>query len=74
MNEVRYKPIGIIHSPFRKPQSVPIQSVASNGTEGTVEIAREYVEGLKDIEGFSHIILIYHFHLSKDYSLIVKPY
>ena len=74
MNEVRYKPIGIVHSPFRKSQSVPIQSVASKGIEGSVEVAREYVEGLKDIEGFSHIILIYHFHLSKDYSLIVKPY
>jgi tRNA-Thr(GGU) m(6)t(6)A37 methyltransferase TsaA len=74
MNEIRYKPIGIIHSPLRKSQSVPIQSVASKGIEGSVEVAREYVEGLKDIEGFSHIILIYHFHLSKDYSLIVKPY
>jgi len=74
MNEVRYKPIGIVHSPFRKPQNVPIQSVASKGIKGSVELAREYVEGLKDIEGFSHIILIYHFHLSKDYSLIVKPY
>ncbi len=74
MKEIRYKPIGIIHSPLRKSQSVPIQSVASKGIEGSVEVAREYVEGLKDIEGFSHIILIYHFHLSKDYSLIVKPY
>lgn len=74
MNEVRYKLIGIVHSPFRKPQNVPIQSVASKGIKGSVEIAREYVEGLKDIEGFSHIILIYHFHLSRDYSLIVKPY
>jgi tRNA-Thr(GGU) m(6)t(6)A37 methyltransferase TsaA len=74
MNEIRYKPIGIIHSPLRKSQSVPIQSVASKGIEGSVEVAREYVEGLKDIEGFSHIILIYHFHLSRDSSLIVKPY
>ena len=74
MNEVRYKPIGIVHSTFKKPQNVPIQSVASKGIKGRVELAREYVEGLKDIEGFSHIILIYHFHLSGDYSLIVKPY
>jgi tRNA-Thr(GGU) m(6)t(6)A37 methyltransferase TsaA len=74
MNEVRYTPIGIVHSPFRKPQHVPIQSVASKATKGSVEIAREYVEGLKDLAGFSHIILIYHCHLSKPYSLIVKPY
>jgi tRNA-Thr(GGU) m(6)t(6)A37 methyltransferase TsaA len=64
----------IVHSPFTKPQNVPIQSVASKGIKGSVELAREYIEGLKDIEGFSHIILIYHFHLSRDYSLIVKPY
>ena len=74
MNEVRYKPIGIVHSPFKKPQNVPIQSVASKGIKGSVELAREYVEGLKDLEGFSHIILICHFHLSKPYSLLVKPY
>jgi len=74
MNEVRYKPIGIVHSQFKKPQNVPIQSVASKGIKGSVEVDREYAEGLKDIEGFSHIILIYHFHLSKAYSLIVEPY
>jgi len=74
MKEVRYKPIGIVHSPFRKPQNVPIQSVASKGIKGSVEVAREYVKGLKDIEEFSHIILIYHFHLSRPYSLLVKPY
>ena len=74
MNEVRYKPIGIVHSPFVKPQNIPIQSVASEDTKGSIEVAREYVEGLKDLEGFSHIILIYHFHLSNHYSLTVKPY
>ena len=74
MNELRYKPIGIIHSPFKQPHGTPIQPAGAQDIEGTVEIASEYVEGLKDIEGFSHIILIYHFHLSKGYSLAVKPY
>jgi tRNA-Thr(GGU) m(6)t(6)A37 methyltransferase TsaA len=37
-------------------------------------IEPEYVDGLRDIEGFSHIILIYHFHLSKGFSLVVKPF
>ena len=74
MIEVRYKPIGIVHSPFKKPQNVPIQSVASRGIKGSIELAPEYVEGLKDLEGFSHIFLICHFHQSKPYSLLVKPY
>ena len=74
MNEVRYEPIGVVHSPFKKPQNVPIQAVASKGIKGSVELAREYVEGLKDLDGFSHVILLCHFHRSKPYSLLVKPY
>lgn len=74
MNEVKYKPIGVVRTPFAKPQNVPIQSIASKGVKGSIEIAREYVEGLKDLEDFSHIILIYHCHLSNSYSLAVKPF
>jgi tRNA-Thr(GGU) m(6)t(6)A37 methyltransferase TsaA len=74
MNEIKYKPIGIIHSPFKEPKGTPIQPAAAKGINGIVEIFPEYVEGLGDIEGFSHIILLYHFHLSKGAALIVKPY
>ena len=74
MNEIKYKPIGVIHSPFKKPQGTPIQPAGAQDIEGTVEIAPEYADGLKDIEGFSHIILVYHFHLSNGYLLKVKPY
>jgi len=74
MSEVRYKPIGVVHSPFKVPQDVPIQSVAAEGVMGSVEVAREYVEGLRDVEGFSHLILIYHCHLAQDYSLLVRPF
>jgi tRNA-Thr(GGU) m(6)t(6)A37 methyltransferase TsaA len=69
-----YKPIGAIHSPFKEPRDAPIQSACATDIEGTVEIFPEYSEGLADLEGFSHIILIYHFHLSKGHSLRVKPY
>ncbi|MCD6131504.1 MAG: tRNA (N6-threonylcarbamoyladenosine(37)-N6)-methyltransferase TrmO, partial [Candidatus Hydrothermae bacterium] len=74
MNEIKYIPIGIIHTPFREPKGTPIQPAAARGVCGTVEIYLEYIEGLKDLEGFSHIILIYHFHLSKGVSLKVKPF
>jgi len=74
MTEIRYKPIGVIHSPFKEPQGTPIQPAGAKGINGTVEIFPEYAEGLKDIEGFSHIILIYHFHLSGGALLKVKPY
>ena len=74
MNEIRYKPIGTIHSPFKEPHDTPIQPAFAKEAEGTVEIFPEYAEGLTDLEGFSHIILLYHFHLSKEFSLMVKPY
>ena len=74
MNEIRYRPIGIIHSPFKKPRGIPIQPTAAKGIDGTVEVFPEYAEGLKDVQGFSHIILIYHFHLSQKPSLKVKPF
>ena len=74
INMYRVKPIGFIHSPFREPKDIPIQSSAARDIEGTVEVYEEYMEGLKDLDGFSHIILIYYFHLSKRYSLKVKPF
>jgi tRNA-Thr(GGU) m(6)t(6)A37 methyltransferase TsaA len=74
MTEIKYKPIGVIHSPFKEPKGTPIQPAGAKGINGTVEIFPEYAEGLKDIEGFSHIILLYHFHLSKGPALIAKPY
>ena len=72
--KITYRPIGIIHSPFKEPKGTPIQPNAAKGIEGMIEVFPQYEKGLKDIEGFSHIILIYHFHLSKTYSLEVKPY
>ena len=74
MNEIKYKPIGVIHSPLKEPKGTPIQPAAAKGINGIVEVFPENTEGLKDIEGFSHIILLYHFHLSKGSALIAKPY
>ncbi|HXZ98461.1 MAG TPA: tRNA (N6-threonylcarbamoyladenosine(37)-N6)-methyltransferase TrmO [Candidatus Acidoferrum sp.] len=69
-----FRPIGVIHSPLKEGVGAPIQSVAARDVEGVVELFPQYAEGLRDIEGFSHIILIYHFHLSGKSSLIVRPY
>jgi len=74
LHEIKYTPIGLIHSPFKEPKGVPIQGTAAGGEEGIVEVFPQYTEGLIDLEGFSHIILIYHFHLSRKFSLKVKPY
>lgn len=71
---IHYKPIGIVHSPFKEAKGTPIQSVAAQEILGSIEVTPEYIEGLKDIEGFSHLILLYHFHLVKESSLLVKPF
>jgi len=74
MPEMNYRPIGVIHSPFDKPKGVPIQPEAAKGVEGTVEVFAEYAEGLLHVDGFSHLMLVYHFHLSKSASLHVTPF
>jgi tRNA-Thr(GGU) m(6)t(6)A37 methyltransferase TsaA len=74
MSAIAYRPIGVVHSPFKEPFGAPIQSVAARDVEGVVELFPQYAKGLRDIEGFSHLILIYHFHLSNGPSLIVRPY
>jgi tRNA (adenine37-N6)-methyltransferase len=74
MDQIIYRPIGIVHSPFKEPKGTPIQPSGGEGINGRVEIFPKFIEGLKDLENFSHIILIYHFHLSKCNSLKVKPF
>ena len=73
MNVV-YKPIGIIHSPFNNLEEMPIQPASDASRPGTVEIYPEFVEGLKDLEGFSHIYLIYHLHKINKSRLVVTPF
>ena len=73
-SKIELSPIGIIHSPFKEPKGTPIQTATAEDVEGKVEVFKEYMVGLKDLNGFSHIILLYHFHLTKGYSLLVRPY
>ena len=74
MEEIRYRPIGVIHTEFRDKKATPIQGIFAKDAKGEVKVFSEYSAGLKDIEGFSYIILIYHFHLSNGYSLISMPF
>ncbi len=71
---IEYHPIGIIHTPFEDPAGMPIQPAGAVGISGSIELFPEYAEGLLDIEGFSHIILLYHFHRSAGFDLITTPF
>jgi len=74
MNAIHYTPIGFVRSPFTEIAGMPIQPPAAKGVRGFVILQDEYCAGLRDIEGFSHLILIYHLHLVHDFSLSVKPF
>jgi tRNA-Thr(GGU) m(6)t(6)A37 methyltransferase TsaA len=63
-----------VHSPFKEIQGMPIQPSGASRVLGTVEVYPEYAEGLKDLGGFSHIILLYHFHEATESRLIVTPF
>ena len=74
METITFRPIGKIRTPHKEPQGTPIQPPAAEGIEGRIEILDEYVEGLKDLDGFSHIILLYHFHLMNKVTLTATPF
>ena len=71
---IQYSPIGRVLSPFKEASGTPVQTSAAINVEAVLEIYPDYVEGLKDIEGFSHLILLYHLHLIKPSGLLVKPF
>jgi tRNA-Thr(GGU) m(6)t(6)A37 methyltransferase TsaA len=76
--EIKFKPIGIVHSPFKKSEDIDVRKFADpQGFDqilGDLEVFKEYEEGLKDTEGFSHLIVIYAFHKSEGYKLQTKPF
>jgi len=69
-----YRPIGVIRSEHIVAEQTPIQPAYARGCRGQVEIFPEYEEGLRDLEGFSHLYLIYHFHRAEPAKLVVKPF
>lgn len=71
---IHYHPIGIIRSPFKQMTGTPIQSALSKDGEGTVELFPQFKDGLKDLKGFSHIFLMYHFHKARGYDLLCRPF
>ncbi|MBN2763286.1 MAG: tRNA (N6-threonylcarbamoyladenosine(37)-N6)-methyltransferase TrmO [Bacteroidales bacterium] len=72
--KINFTSIGTIHTPFKREEGMPIQSTGSKGIKGTVKLKRKYLEGLLDLEKFSHIYLVYYFHKSKGYELQVIPF
>ena len=72
--KIEYHPIGIVHSPFSTLENMPIQPAGAAGVTGSVELYPEYIDGLQDLGGFSHVVLLYHFHQATGFSLVVTPF
>ena len=68
------QPVGLVHSPYKEAKGTPIQGVFDKNSEAWVELNPEYVKGLKDLDGFTHAILLYQFHLSDKVDIVGKPY
>jgi len=66
--------IGIINTPYSSLEKMPIQPSGAKEVMSSLTIKQEYAQGLKDLEGFSHIFLIYYFHEAKRSALEVIPF
>ena len=71
---IAYRAIGLLRSPFSDIQGMPVQPVGALGVAGQVEVHPDYAEGLRDLEGFSHVFLLYHLHRVAGYDLVVRPF
>jgi tRNA-Thr(GGU) m(6)t(6)A37 methyltransferase TsaA len=71
---IKYQSIGIIKTPFKTVEGMPIQPAGAKSIRGSIDMKPEYSEGLKDLDGFSHLILLYHFHRAIKAKLIVTPF
>lgn len=74
LDPITYQPIGIIRSGFSSLEGMPIQPCGAAGQAGRLELLPEYADGLLDLDGFSHIIILYHFHAGKGPLLRVTPF
>ena len=70
MDEWKVRPIGYIRSPYTDAQQIPKGLGATHTMEGTLEILPEFEKGLQDIEGFSHLLILWIFHKSQEYELV----
>ncbi len=72
--KMELKPIGVIHTPFQQAEGTPIQPIRAKGTKGWIDLERPYIEGLKDLDGFERIWLLFWCHRASEFKLQVKPY
>jgi len=73
MDSIEYRPIGFIHSPFKDTVGIPRQAVGAPHVKGSIHVFEEFSAGLADLEGFSHVVVVFHMHLVQQPSLKAHP-
>lgn len=71
---IAYLPIGYFRSPYTEIKGMPIQHIGAEDVEGYIEVLPEFGAGLKDLEGFSHVFILYHLHQIQGYDLMLQPF
>lgn len=74
METITLRSIGVLRTPFDTPEDMPIQPISSSAASGKAIIFPEYSDGLFDLDGFSHVILVYYLHRVKRQEMIVTPF
>jgi tRNA-Thr(GGU) m(6)t(6)A37 methyltransferase TsaA len=74
MQTLKVEPIGVIRTPFTSLEDMPIQPGGGKDVLGELLIEPQYCEGLADLDGFSHLYLIYLFHLAAGTKMRVVPF
>ncbi len=72
--DILFKSIGTVHSDFKDTSKIPIQPVFADEAKGRIIIFPEFVQGLRDLDGFSHIFLFYYLHKVQNAKLLVQPF
>jgi len=74
MDKIVIHPIGIIHSPYKQSTDIPIQGIFKSEVQACIELEQEYADGLKDLDKFSHAIILYYFHKSSRQGVEGRPF
>jgi tRNA-Thr(GGU) m(6)t(6)A37 methyltransferase TsaA len=74
MDQIIMHPIGVIHSPYKESKDIPIQGIFKRKAQAWIELRDEYSQGLKDLNEFSHAIIIYYFHKSTEEKIQGRPF
>lgn len=73
-SDICFRPIGYFRTPFSSPVGMPIQPAGARGVRGQIDILEEFSEGLTDLDGFSHVFVVYHLHEVGGYKLLTTPF